>query len=111
MPSRVKTCTSMTVPLVPWSTRSEVSLHVAGLLAEDGAQQLLFRRQRGFALGRDLADQRVAGADFGTHVHDARLVEARQLLLDRFGMSRVISSAPSLVSRAITTSSSMWIEV
>ena len=25
MPSRVKTCTSMTVPLVPWSTRSDVS--------------------------------------------------------------------------------------
>ena len=25
MPSRVKTCTSITVPLVPWSTRSEVS--------------------------------------------------------------------------------------
>ena len=25
MPSRVNTCTSMTVPLVPWSTRSDVS--------------------------------------------------------------------------------------
>ena len=25
MPSRVKTCTSITVPCVPWSTRSEVS--------------------------------------------------------------------------------------
>jgi hypothetical protein len=25
MPSRVNTCTSMTVPCVPWSTRSEVS--------------------------------------------------------------------------------------
>ena len=36
-------------------------LHVAGLLAEDGAQQFFFRRQRGLALGRDLADQRVAG--------------------------------------------------
>ena len=30
---------------------------------------------------------------------------------ERFEMSRVISSGPSLVSRATTTSSSMWIEV
>ena len=30
---------------------------------------------------------------------------------DRLEMSRVISSGPSLVSRATTDSSSMWIEV
>ena len=30
---------------------------------------------------------------------------------DRFGMSRVISSAPSFVSRASISCSSMWIEV
>ena len=30
--------------------------HVGGLFAEDGAQQLFFRRHRAFALGRDLAD-------------------------------------------------------
>ena len=34
--------------------------NVAGFFTEDGAQQLFFRRQRGFALGRDLADQDVA---------------------------------------------------
>ena len=28
-----------------------------------------------------------------------------------FGMSRVIASGPSLVSRAITSNSSMWMEV
>jgi hypothetical protein len=56
-------------------------LHVAGLLAEDRAQQLLFRRQRGLALGRDLADQHVAGVDLGADVDDARLVQAGQLLL------------------------------
>ena len=37
--------------------------HVAGLLAEDRAQQLLFRRQLGLALRRDLADQDVARLD------------------------------------------------
>jgi hypothetical protein len=35
-------------------------LHVGSLLAEDRAQQLLFRRQRGLALRRDLAHQHVA---------------------------------------------------
>ena len=56
-------------------------LHVGGLLAEDRAQQLFFRRQRGLALGRDLADQRVARVHFGADVDDARLVQASQLLL------------------------------
>ena len=51
-------------------------LHVGRLLAEDRAQQLFFRRQRGLALRRDLADQRVARVHFGTDVDDARLVEA-----------------------------------
>ena len=53
--------------------------HVGGFLAENRAQQLFFRRQLGFALGRDLADQHVTGLDFGTDVDDARLVQAREL--------------------------------
>jgi hypothetical protein len=35
-------------------------LHVRSLLAEDRAQQLFFRRQRGLALRRDLAHEHVA---------------------------------------------------
>src|SRR5690606_11715199 len=54
--------------------------HVAGLLAEDGAQQLLLGRQLGLALGRDLADQDVAGVDLGADPDDPRLVE----VLERF---------------------------
>ena len=38
-------------------------LHVAGLLAEDRAEQLLFRRELGLALRRDLADEDVARLD------------------------------------------------
>ena len=53
-------------------------LHVGGLLAEDRPQQLLFRRQLGLALRRDLADQDVAGAHFGADERDARLVELGQ---------------------------------
>ena len=74
-------------------------LHVGRLLAEDRAQQLFFRRQRGLALGRDLAHQHVARVHLGADIDDAGLVQARSCCSLRFGMSRVISSAPSLVSR------------
>src|SRR6185312_16314457 len=53
---------------------------VGRLLAEDGAQELLFRRHRAFALRRDLADQDVAGVDFRADVDDAGLVEVLQRL-------------------------------
>ena len=59
--------------------------HVAGLLAEDGAQQLLLRRQLGLALGRHLADQDVARLDRGADADDAALVEVRQRLLADVG--------------------------
>ena len=49
--------------------------HFARLLAEDRAQQALFRRQLGLALGRDLADEDVFRADLGADADDAALVE------------------------------------
>ena len=54
-------------------------LHVRSLFAEDHAQKLFFRRELGFALGRDLADEHVARLHFGADVHDAGLVEAHEL--------------------------------
>src|SRR5690606_18949588 len=54
-------------------------LDVRGLLAKDGAQKLLFGGQLGFALGRDLADQHVVGAYFGTDIDNAGIVETVQL--------------------------------
>src|ERR1700678_1614562 len=54
--------------------------HVGGLLAEDGAQKLLFWRHRAFALGRDLADQDIASHDFSANVDDARFVKILQRL-------------------------------
>ena len=56
-----------------WHTQGGV-LNVAGLLTEDRTQQFLFRSQLGLAFWRDLADQDVAGANFGTHVDDTSLV-------------------------------------
>ncbi|CAM5196674.1 hypothetical protein CDEN61S_01685 [Castellaniella denitrificans] len=60
-------------------------LHVGGLLAEDRAQQLFFRRQLGLALGRDLADQHVVGAHFGADVHDPGIVQAVELDFGQVG--------------------------
>ena len=54
--------------------------HVGSLLAEDGAQQLLFRRHRALALRRDLADENVARVHLGADVDDAGLVEVLQSL-------------------------------
>src|SRR4051794_19991951 len=54
---------------------------LARLLTEDRAQQALLRRQLGLALGRDLADQDVAGRDVGTDADDAALVEVGEDLL------------------------------
>ena len=58
---------------------------LAGLLAEDGAQQALLGRELGLALGRDLADQHVAGVDLGADAHDAPLVEVLQDVLGQVG--------------------------
>ena len=64
--------TSTTVPSMPGGQVERGVANVAGLFAEDGAQQLLFRRQLGFALGRYLADQDVVVADLGADADDAR---------------------------------------
>jgi hypothetical protein len=61
--------------------------------------------------GRHLADQHVTGFDFGTDVDDARLVQARELRLAERGDVARDFLRTSLVSRATTVSSSMWIEV
>ncbi len=60
-------------------------LHLARLLAEDRPQQLLLRRQLGLALGRDLADEDVAGLHLGADADDAVLVEVAEALLADVG--------------------------
>src|SRR2546430_16674039 len=56
-------------------------LHVLRLLAEDGRQELLFRAELGFTLGRDLAHQDVARLDVRPDPDDAPLVEIDERLL------------------------------
>ena len=52
--------------------------YVGRFLTEDGAEQLLFGRQLGFAFGRNLTDQNVTRADFGTDVDDACFIQFTQ---------------------------------
>ncbi len=59
--------------------------HIAGLFAEDGAQQLLFRRKLGLALGRNLAHQNVAVLDLGADADHAALVQVAQRMLAHVG--------------------------
>ena len=59
--------------------------HLARLLTEDRAQQPLLGGQLGLALGRDLADQHVAGDDLGADPDDAALVEVGEHLLADVG--------------------------
>ena len=57
--------------------------NVAGFFAEDGAEQLLFRSQRGFALGGNLADEDVAGLHDRADADNAAFVEvAKERLAD-----------------------------
>ena len=87
-------------------------LHLARLLAEDRAQQLLLRGELGLALRRDLAHQDVAFADLRADADDAAIgSRSRSDSSPTLGISRVISSGPSFVSRASTSYFSMWIEV
>src|SRR5467141_3717713 len=52
--------------------------NIAGLLPENGAQEFFFRRQRSFALGRDFANQDVAGTHGGADADDAAFIKVAE---------------------------------
>ena len=74
--------------------------NIVSLGTEDGAQQALLGGQSALALRRDLADQDVARADLGAMRMMPSSSRLASMSSERFGISRVISSGPSLVSRA-----------
>ena len=75
VPLRAKMRALMTMPPTPGGTRERAVTDVAGLLAEDRAEELLFGRELGLALRRDLADEDVARLHLGADADDAALVE------------------------------------
>src|SRR6266704_755731 len=60
-------------------------LHVLGLLAEDGGEQLLLGGELGLALRGDLPDQDVAGLHVRADADDAALVQIDERLLGHVG--------------------------
>ncbi|KAG1386163.1 hypothetical protein G6F59_016996 [Rhizopus arrhizus] len=111
MPSRVNTCTSITVPVMPEGTRSEVSL------TSDAFSPKMARSS--FSSGVSWVSP--FGVTLPTSTSSA-LTSAPMYVMPessrrfscvsaRLLMSRVISSGPSFVSRATTVSSSMCTEV
>ena len=62
-----------------------VVAHIARLLTEDRAQQLLFRRLIGFTLGRHLAHEDVATLNESAYADDAHLVKIAQVFLSDVG--------------------------
>src|ERR1700733_5960294 len=68
-----------------WRARQGGIANVAGLLAEDGAEQFLFRRQLSLTLRRYLADEDVVVADLRADADNARFVEIAQSVLADVG--------------------------
>ena len=73
------------MPLSPCGTLRGGIAHLARLLAEDRAQQALLRGQIGLALGRDLADQNIAGVNLRADADDTALVEVLESVLADVG--------------------------
>jgi hypothetical protein len=84
---------------------------LAGLLAEDRAQQPLLGVSSVSPLGVTLPTRMSPGTTSAPMRMMPRSSRSARTSSETFGMSRVISSGPSLVSRASTSCSSMWIEV
>src|ERR1051325_3249112 len=59
--------------------------YVSGFLAEDGAQQAFFGSQLGLALGRDFADQDVAGMDLRADADNAIGTQVFERLVTEIG--------------------------
>ena len=109
--SRSKVTTSMTTPPSPWGTLSEVSrtsrafsLKIARISFSSAVSSV---SPFGVTLPTSRSPE-TTSAPMRTMPRSSRL---RRLSSERFGMSRVISSSPSLVVRASISYSSMWIEV
>ena len=110
-PWRLKTRTSTTVPLTPGGRRSDVS-RTSEAFSPKMARSSFSSGVIGLSpLGVILPTRMSPGltsAPMKTMPASSRFLSASS---ETLGMSRVISSGPSLVSRAITSNSSMWIEV
>ena len=105
------TCTSMTTPVVPGGTVSEVSLTSAAFSPKIALRRRSSGESSVSPFGVTLPTRMSPGltsAPMRTMPSGPRFLSASS---ETFGMSRVISSGPSLVSRAVHSKVTMWSEV
>ena len=110
-PRREKTCAPITVPVTPGGTRSEVSRTSPAFSPKIARSSRSSGESWVSPFGVILPTSTSSGptsAPMRTIPDSSR---SRSASSPMFGMSRVISSLPSLVSRATHSNSSMWIEV
>jgi len=106
-PSREKTCAAMTVPTMPGETRSDVSLTSPAFSPKIALKSFSSGESCVSPLGVILPTKISPGftsAPIRTMPPSSRFARASS---ETFGISRVMSSLPSLVSRAIHSNSSM----
>ena len=110
-PSRVKTRTSITVPSMPGGTRKEVSFTSEAfspkMARSSFSSGVSWVSPLGVTLPTRMSPARTS-APMKAMPASSSLARAASPTL---GMSAVISSGPSLVSRATQDNSSMWIVV
>ncbi len=109
--SRLNTRTSMTLPVSPCGTFSDVS-RTSRAFSPKIARS---RRSSGVSSVSPFGVTLPTSTSPSTTSAPMRMIprssRSFRMSSERFGMSRVISSAPSLVSRASISCSSMWIDV
>ncbi len=108
---RDETLTSMTIPYVPLGTRSEVSRTSAAFSPKIARSRRSSGASSVSVFGVILPTRMSPGLTSApTRITPSclRFLSASSLT---FGMSRVISSGPSFVSRAPHSNSSMWMDV
>ncbi len=111
VPLRAKTRAPMTMPLTPGGTRSELSRTSPAFSPKIARSSFSSGESWVSPFGVILPTRMSPGftsAPMRTMPDSSRSLRASS---PTFGMSRVISSLPSLVSRATHSNSSMWIEV
>ncbi len=109
--SRVKTLTSTTIPRSPWGMRREVSF-----TSRDFSPKMArSRRSSGVSSFSPLGVILPTKMSLGPTSAPMRIIpvssKSRMVSSPTLGISRVISSGPSLVSRASTSYFSMWMLV
>jgi hypothetical protein len=111
VPLREKTRALITMPLTPGGTRSELSRTSPAFSPKIARRSFSSGESCVSPFGVILPTRMSPGftsAPMRTMPDSSRSLRASS---PTFGMSRVISSLPSLVSRATHSNSSMWIEV